>query len=147
VKLLVDRSMAGPRARPTPRILVDGAGKPSSGGDVLDNDYATAAVTPTASSAPSTCRRDRTLTIDQTKLGAGATAQWFDPTDGSFRPATAPLKDARQECRRRPTTGCSSSTQDSFAVRTLVSASSSWCCRRRGKLKPKATYDVPVILV
>ena len=28
------------------QFLVDGAGKPSSDGDVLDNDYATAAVTP-----------------------------------------------------------------------------------------------------
>ena len=35
---------------------------------------------------------DRTLTIDQTKLEAGATAQWFDPTDGSFRPAAVPFK-------------------------------------------------------
>ena len=30
--------------------------------------------------------------MDQTRMEAGATAQWFDPTDGSFRPAAAPFK-------------------------------------------------------
>jgi hypothetical protein len=73
-------------------FLVDGAGKRSSGGDVLDNDYATAAVTPDGTFGAVYVPTDRTLTIDQTKLKAAATARWFDPTDGSFRPAAAPFK-------------------------------------------------------
>jgi hypothetical protein len=72
-------------------FLVDGAGKSSSGGDVLDNDYATAAVTPDGTFGAVYVPTKRTLTIDLSKLRAGVTAQWFDPSDGTFRPASAPF--------------------------------------------------------
>lgn len=64
----------------------------SSTGDVLDNDYATAAMTPDGALAIAYTPTERTLTFDQTKLRSGSTARWFDPTDGSFRPASAPFK-------------------------------------------------------
>jgi hypothetical protein len=74
------------------RFVTDGFGTYSSGGDVLDNDYATAALTLDGTFGVVYVPTSGTLTIDQSKLASGATAQWFDPSDGSFRPAAAPFK-------------------------------------------------------
>jgi hypothetical protein len=61
------------------RFVTDGFGTYSSGGDVLDNDYATAALTPDGTFGVVYVPTSGTLTIDQSKLASGATAQWFDP--------------------------------------------------------------------
>lgn len=92
VKLFSDRPWQDLVPDQRHEFLLDGAGKPSSDGDVLDNDYATAAVTPDGTFGAVYVPTDRTLTIDHTKLKAEATAQWFDPTDGSLRRAAAPFK-------------------------------------------------------
>jgi hypothetical protein len=73
-------------------FLVDGAGTYSSAGDVLENDYATAAVTADGTFGVVYVPTDRTVSVDQSKMKPGSTAQWFDPTDGTFRPATAPYQ-------------------------------------------------------
>jgi Protein of unknown function (DUF4038)/Putative collagen-binding domain of a collagenase len=72
-------------------FLTGDMGTYTSTGDVLENDYATAAVTADRTLAIAYTPIERTLTIDETTLPAGATAQWFDPTDGSYRPASAPF--------------------------------------------------------
>jgi hypothetical protein len=73
-------------------FLTGDEGTYTTTGDVLDNDYANAAVTADGKLAIAYTPTERTLTVDQSKLAPGATAQWFDPTDGSFRPAAAPFK-------------------------------------------------------
>ncbi len=72
-------------------FLVKGEGDYSAKGDVLDNDYATAAVTADGALGVVYVPTKRTLEVDVSKLKPGATAQWFDPTDGSMRPAAAPF--------------------------------------------------------
>jgi hypothetical protein len=73
------------------RFLVDGAGEPTNQGDVLESDYATAATTPDGSLGIVYVPTARTIKLDLTKLQAGVTARWFDPTDGTFRDARAPF--------------------------------------------------------
>jgi hypothetical protein len=72
-------------------FLTGDTGTYTSTGDVLENDYAVAAVTADRTLAIAYTPTERTLIFDQTKLLPGATAQWFDPTDGSYRPASAPF--------------------------------------------------------
>jgi hypothetical protein len=72
-------------------FLVDGAGDYSAKGDVLENDYATAAVTADGTFGAVYVPTKRTVKVDLSKLKPDVTVQWFDPTDGSMRPATAPF--------------------------------------------------------
>jgi Protein of unknown function (DUF4038)/Putative collagen-binding domain of a collagenase len=72
-------------------FLVDGFGDYSTGSDVLESDYATAAITPDGTLGMVYVPTDRTLTVDLTKMKPGSAAQWFDPTNGSLSPATEPF--------------------------------------------------------
>ena len=74
------------------RFLTEGTGRPSSSGDVLDNDYATAALTTDGSFAMIYAPTERKLVVDQSKLRAGTSARWFDPTSGRFQPAAVPFE-------------------------------------------------------
>jgi Protein of unknown function (DUF4038)/Putative collagen-binding domain of a collagenase len=58
--------------------------------DVLQSDYATAAVTPDGAHAVVYIPSARTVTLDFTHLQPGVTARWIDPTTGNSQPATAP---------------------------------------------------------
>jgi Protein of unknown function (DUF4038)/Putative collagen-binding domain of a collagenase len=71
-------------------FLVKGAGQPTDQGDVLENDYATAAVTPDGTLAVVYIPTARTVEVDTSKLAQGVKATWFDPSNGSSRPAAAP---------------------------------------------------------
>jgi Protein of unknown function (DUF4038)/Putative collagen-binding domain of a collagenase len=68
-------------------FLVDGAGTYTAEGDVLDSDYATAAITPDGTFGLVYVPTSRTIEVDMSKMAEGAVARWFDPTDGSFRDA------------------------------------------------------------
>jgi uncharacterized protein DUF4038/collagenase-like protein with putative collagen-binding domain len=72
-------------------FLTGDTGTYTSTGDVLDSDYALAAVTADRTLAIAYTPAERTLEVDHTTLPPGATARWFDPTDGSYRPASAPF--------------------------------------------------------
>jgi hypothetical protein len=72
-------------------FLTGDTGTYTSTGDVLENDYAVAAVTADRTLAIVYTPTERTLNIDQNNLPPEAMAQWFDPTDGSYRPASAPF--------------------------------------------------------
>jgi hypothetical protein len=74
------------------RFLTNGIGTYASDGDVLDNDYATAALTPDGTFGVVYVPTDRTVSIDQSRLAAGVTALWFDPADGSLQRAASPFK-------------------------------------------------------
>ncbi len=91
VQVLEDRAWQDLAPDQSHTFLTGDAGTYSATGDVLENDYATAAVTADSTLAIVYTPTARTLTIDQTKLPDQATAQWFDPTDGSYRPASAPF--------------------------------------------------------
>ena len=71
-------------------FLVKGAGEPTTEGDVLENDYATAAVTADGSLAVVYIPTARTVEVDSSQLAQGVEATWFDPSNGSSRPAAAP---------------------------------------------------------
>jgi hypothetical protein len=72
-------------------LLVDGAGEPAPAGDVLESDYATAAMTPDGSLGIVYVPTARTIELDLSALQAGVTTRWFDPTDGTSRDAHAPF--------------------------------------------------------
>ena len=72
-------------------FLVKGAGEPTDKGDVLQNDYATAAITADGSFAVVYIPTSRTVEVDASKLAQGATATWVDPSNGASRPAAAPF--------------------------------------------------------
>jgi hypothetical protein len=74
------------------RFLTDGVGVYSSEGDVLENDYASAAVTADGTLGVAYIPTERTVTLDLSHMKSGVHAQWFDPTDGSYRTASAPFK-------------------------------------------------------
>lgn len=52
--------------------------------DISNSTYATAARASDGSTILCFCPVSTTITVDMTKLSAQATAQWYDPTDGSF---------------------------------------------------------------
>jgi hypothetical protein len=72
-------------------FLTGGYGTYGDQGDVLENDYATAALTADGELAMVYVPTSRTLEIDESKLADGVTSRWFDPVDGTFRPASAPF--------------------------------------------------------
>jgi hypothetical protein len=69
-------------------LLTSGFGTFTTGGDVDSNDYATAARTPDGKLAIVYLPTPRTFTIDRARLAAGAVAQWYDPTDGTYTAAS-----------------------------------------------------------
>ncbi len=73
-------------------FLTNGAGKAPTTGDVLQSEYATAAVTADGSLAVVYVPTARTIELDTSKLKAGFQARWFDPTDGSYSEAKEPYE-------------------------------------------------------
>jgi len=67
-----------------------GLGTYASSGDVLESDYATAAITADGALGMVYIPTARTVTINTARLKAGWTARWFDPTNGAVRAASAP---------------------------------------------------------
>ena len=66
-------------------VLTAGYGTYSSSGAVHTNDYATAARASDGSTILIYMPSSRTITVDMSKItGSGATARWFDPTNGTF---------------------------------------------------------------
>jgi len=71
-------------------FLTKWQGRPTDKGDVLHSDYATAAVTPDGTLAVVYLPTWRAVTLDTSLLAPGFVARWYDPTDGSYRPAKQP---------------------------------------------------------
>lgn len=72
----------------THTLLTSGYGTFTSTGDVDSSDYATAARTPDGKLAIAYLPTVRTVTIATSKLAANPVARWYDPTAGTFTPAT-----------------------------------------------------------
>jgi len=98
-------------------LLTSGYGTFSTGGNVESSDYATAARTPDGKLAMVYLPTPRTFTIDMSKLAAGATAQWYDPTAGTFAPAT-PLSRSGTTASFRPPDKNSAGDSDWLLVLT-----------------------------
>ena len=76
---------------PDSTFVTSGQGSYNSGPvDVLQTDYATAAVTPDGAHAVVYVPTARTLTVNLSRLQANVTARWIDPTTGASQPAVAP---------------------------------------------------------
>jgi hypothetical protein len=69
-------------------LLTSGYGTFKSSGDVDSSEYATAARTPDGKLAVVYLPTPRTFTIDMSRLASSAAAQWYDPTTGTYTPAT-----------------------------------------------------------
>jgi hypothetical protein len=65
-------------------IVTAGYGTFSSTATIMGNDYAAVARTPDSSLVMAYLPTVRTITVDMSQLGGAATAQWFDPTLGTF---------------------------------------------------------------
>ena len=65
-------------------VVTDGYGTFSSTGTVTDNDYLTAASTPDGGLVVAYLPTIRTITVDMSQLSAPATAQWYDPSIGTY---------------------------------------------------------------
>jgi hypothetical protein len=86
----------------THTLLTSGFGSFTASGDVDSNDYATAARTPDGKLAMVYLPTPRTFTIDMSKLAPGATAQWYDPTAGTYTPADPVSRDGTTASFRPP---------------------------------------------
>src|SRR5579859_7179758 len=76
---------------PDASFITSGTGTYTTNGvDVLQSDYATAAVTPDGAHAVVYIPSARTVAVNLSRLQASVTARWIDPTNGASRPATAP---------------------------------------------------------
>jgi hypothetical protein len=69
-------------------LLTAGYGTFSSTASITSNDYATAARTPDGTLAILYMPTARTITINMTQLAATVTAQWYDPTNGTYTTIT-----------------------------------------------------------
>ena len=65
-------------------VVTAGYGTFSSSGSLGSNDYLTAARTPDGSLVMAYMPTIRTITVDMSKLSGAATAQWYDPTNGTY---------------------------------------------------------------
>jgi hypothetical protein len=77
------------------RLVTGGRGTRLSGDDALDvleNDYVTAAKTPSGRLAVVYVPTRRVITVDRAALAAGAGAQWVDPVSGARR--SVPMSDS-----------------------------------------------------
>ncbi len=72
-------------------FLTGGYGTYATSGDVLDSNYATAAITSDGALAMVYLPTSRPVSINTSKLKAGWTARWFDPANGATRSASAPF--------------------------------------------------------
>ena len=63
-----------------------GYGKFTSGGNVGSSDYVTTAATRDGKLAISYLPTGGTVTVDTGRLARPVTAQWFDPTKGTYSP-------------------------------------------------------------
>jgi hypothetical protein len=61
-----------------------GYGTFSSTGSLGSNDYLTAARTPDGSLVMAYMPTIRTITVDMSNLSGSATAQWYDPSNGTY---------------------------------------------------------------
>ena len=78
---------------PDATFITSGHGTYSSDAvDVLQSDYATAAVTPDGEHAVAYIPTQRTVTVDTSVLAPTTVARWVDPTTGATQPATAPYQ-------------------------------------------------------
>ena len=83
-------------------LLTSGYGTYTQNGSVDSSDYATAAQTPDGKLAMVYLPTPRMFTLDMSKLAAGAVAQWFDPTAGTFTPASPLSQDGTTASFRPP---------------------------------------------
>jgi Protein of unknown function (DUF4038)/Putative collagen-binding domain of a collagenase len=83
-------------------LLTAGYGTFTSNGNVDSSDYATAARTPDGKLAIAYLPTVRTVTIDTSQLAAKAVARWYDPTAGTFTPATPLSSNGTIETFRPP---------------------------------------------
>ena len=65
-------------------LVTAGYGTFADSGALADSDYLTAARTPDGALAVAYMPTQRTITVDMSALGATATAQWYDPSNGTF---------------------------------------------------------------
>jgi hypothetical protein len=67
-------------------VVTAGFGTFTNSGAIDASDYTTAARTPDGSLVIAYLPTIRTITVDMTSLGAAATAEWFDPSSGTYTP-------------------------------------------------------------
>jgi len=68
----------------THAVVTAGYGTYADGGALIDNDYLTAARTPDGALVIAYMPTVRAITVDMSKLGAPANAQWYDPSNGTY---------------------------------------------------------------
>jgi hypothetical protein len=83
-------------------LLTSGFGLFTSAGDVQSSDYVTAARTPDGRLAIAYLPSVRTVMIDMAKLAANPIAQWYDPSAGTYSPATPDAHSGAVESFRPP---------------------------------------------
>src|SRR5262245_8035991 len=69
-------------------VVISGNGTFADSGALIDNDYLTAGRTPDGALVIAYMPTRRTITVDMTKLGGSTYASWYDPTAGTFTPAS-----------------------------------------------------------
>jgi hypothetical protein len=69
-------------------IVAGGYGTPTTDGNVGSSDYVTTAATPDGTLAVAYVPTARTLAIDMTRFAGPVLAQWYDPTNGTYSPAS-----------------------------------------------------------
>jgi hypothetical protein len=75
-------------------VLIGGCGRYSKSDSITTDTYATAAATPDGKLVMAYMPNPRTFTIRMSKFSGPVTAQWYDPTDGSYKPAGAGLSNS-----------------------------------------------------
>jgi len=65
-------------------VVTAGYGTYADDGALGNNDYCTAARTPGGSLVMAYMPTRRTITVDMTRLNSAATAQWYDPSNGTY---------------------------------------------------------------
>jgi hypothetical protein len=83
-------------------LLTAGFGTFTPNGNVDSSDYVTAARTPDGKLAIAYLPTVRTVTIDTSQLAANPAARWYDPTAGTFTPASPLSKSGGVETFRPP---------------------------------------------
>jgi hypothetical protein len=76
------------------KVLVGGRGHFSATDSIDTDTYATAACTPDGKLFMAYMPNARTFTIDMSKLSGSVTAQWYDPTNGTYHDAGSNLRNS-----------------------------------------------------